>query len=58
MNIKQGVPDGSTLGPLLFILSVNIYLQPILFRWFQFSDDTTTVISERTKVKLPHIDNQ
>lgn len=47
LSLLHGVPQGSVLGPLLFILYVNELSQiPLEGTLFQFADDTALVVSQ------------
>jgi hypothetical protein len=55
LNIKQGVPQGSTLSPLLFLLYINDLPQFITSgQLFQFADDTNHLL---TTPKTNHFDS-
>lgn len=52
-NISSGVPQGSTLGPLLFLIYVNELLEiKISGRIFSFADDTSVLFTAKTKHEL------
>jgi len=44
--VRGGIPQGSTLGPLLFLVYVNIMPTVVEFgKLLQFADDTTLICS-------------
>ena len=52
-NIVCGVPQGSMLGPLLFVIYMNDTCNVWnIFRFVLFADDTTIVTSDKNMTKL------
>ena len=53
MNIKHGVPQGSVLGPLLFLIYINDLYKCLAYSTaYHFADDTNLLVVSKTQKQI------
>ena len=51
-NLLCGIPQGSTLGPLLFLLYINDLPQAVVSDLLLYADDTCIVFQHKSKIEI------
>ena len=51
-NLIFGVPQGSILGPLLFLLCINVLSQAIVSNLLLYADDTSIVFQHKNVTEI------
>ena len=59
MRVSHGVPQGSNLGPLLFLIYVNDFKNCLnIAKAIMFADDTTIISTKKKSARIIYINQQ